>query len=108
MRGCSAHAPRHQGTCRIFRQTLARSNSTMCGIAGYLRLSPDGAPPLAANVAGEMLAAIRRRGPDGEGQWRSGDGLAWLGHRRLAIIDLETGDQPMSNEDGTVWTAFNG
>jgi asparagine synthase (glutamine-hydrolysing) len=80
----------------------------MCGIAGYLRLSPDGAPPLAANVAGEMLAAIRRRGPDGEGQWRSGDGLAWLGHRRLAIIDLETGDQPMSNEDGTVWTAFNG
>jgi asparagine synthase (glutamine-hydrolysing) len=59
-------------------------------------------------VASEMLAAIRRRGPDGEGQWRSADDLCWLGHRRLAIIDLHTGDQPMSNEDGSVWTVFNG
>ena len=60
------------------------------------------------DVAKDMLAAIRRRGPDGEGQWRSADGLCWLGHRRLAIIDLQTGDQPMCNEDGTVWTVFNG
>src|SRR5262245_15333745 len=80
----------------------------MCGIAGYLRLNPDAAPSLADSVAREMLAAIRRRGPDGEGQWRSPDGLAWLGHRRLAIIDFETGSQPMANEDGTVWTTFNG
>jgi len=48
-------------------------------------------------VAMEMLAAIRRRGPDGEGQWRSADDLCWLGHRRLAIVDLHTGDQPMCN-----------
>ena len=80
----------------------------MCGIAGYLRLRPENSAPIAADVARQMLAAIRRRGPDGEGQWRSADGLCWLGHRRLAIIDLHTGDQPMCNEDGTIWTVFNG
>ena len=80
----------------------------MCGIAGYLRLRPECAAPITADVAGGMLGAIRRRGPDGEGQWRSADGLCWLGHRRLAIVDLHTGDQPMCNEDGTVWTVFNG
>jgi asparagine synthase (glutamine-hydrolysing) len=63
----------------------------MCGIAGYLRLHPEKSRPISANVAREMLAVIRRRGPDGEGQWRSADDLCWLGHRRLAIIDLRTG-----------------
>jgi asparagine synthase (glutamine-hydrolysing) len=80
----------------------------MCGIAGYLRLRPERSAPIARDVAGHMLAAIRRRGPDGEGQWRSADDLCWLGHRRLAVIDLHTGDQPMCNEDQTVWTVFNG
>jgi len=80
----------------------------MCGIAGYLRLRPNEAAPLSTRVAGDMLEAIRRRGPDGEGQWRSPDEFCWLGHRRLAIIDLHTGDQPMCNEDGTIWTVFNG
>src|SRR5258706_1510278 len=80
----------------------------MCGIAGYLRLRPDRSEPMPPHVAREMLDAIRHRGPDGEGQWRSSDHLCWFGHRRLAIIDLDTGDQPMCNEDGTVWTVFNG
>ena len=80
----------------------------MCGIAGYLRLRPENSAPISPLVAREMLAAIRRRGPDGECQWRSADDLCWLGHRRLAIIDLHTGDQPMCNEDGTIWTVFNG
>ncbi len=80
----------------------------MCGIAGYLRLKPERAAPLAADTARKMLTAIRRRGPDGEGEWRSGEGACWLGHRRLAIIDLQRGDQPMCNEDATVWTVFNG
>src|SRR5258706_6475216 len=80
----------------------------MCGIAGYLRLRPEDSAPISPNVAREMLAAIRRRGPDGEGQWRSADDLCWLGHRRLAIVDLHTGEQPMRNEDGSVWTVFNG
>ena len=80
----------------------------MCGIAGYVRLRPENSAPISVDVAREMLATIRRRGPDGEGQWRSADGLCWFGHRRLAIIDLHTGDQPMCNEDGTIWTVFNG
>ncbi len=80
----------------------------MCGIAGYLKLRPHNAAPLSAEVAGQMLEAIRRRGPDGEGQWRSADDLCWFGHRRLAIVDLHTGDQPMCNENATVWTVFNG
>ncbi|MGH8737391.1 MAG: asparagine synthase (glutamine-hydrolyzing) [Burkholderiales bacterium] len=80
----------------------------MCGIAGYLRLRPATAEPMPARVAAEMLAVMRRRGPDGEGEWRSADDLCWLGHRRLAIIDLHTGEQPMCNEDATVWTVFNG
>ena len=80
----------------------------MCGIAGYLRLQPHRSAPISADAAAAMLAAIRRRGPDGEGQWRSPDDLCWFGHRRLAIVDLHTGDQPMANEDATVWTVFNG
>ncbi len=80
----------------------------MCGIAGCLRLRPETSGPLSVDVAAAMLAVMRRRGPDGEGQWRSADDLCWLGHRRLAIIDLHTGDQPMCNEGGTVWTVFNG
>jgi asparagine synthase (glutamine-hydrolysing) len=80
----------------------------MCGIAGYLRLRPERAEPIPPAVGAEMLAAIRRRGPDGSGQWRSLDDLCWLGHTRLAVIDLRGGDQPMCNEDATVWTVFNG
>jgi asparagine synthase (glutamine-hydrolysing) len=80
----------------------------VCGIAGYLRLRPERTTPLPASVAADMLSAMRRRGPDGAGEWRSADDLCWLGHRRLAVIDLKTGDQPMCNENGTVWTVFNG
>mgnify|MGYP001620090440 CR=1 FL=1 len=80
----------------------------MCGVAGYLRIRPETAGPMAQSTADRMLGAIWRRGPDGQGQWRSKDEICWLGHRRLAIIDLVTGDQPMSNEDGSVWTVFNG
>jgi len=55
-----------------------------------------------------MLGALEHRGPDGHGEWRAADDCCWLGHRRLAIIDLHSGDQPMRNEDGSVWTVFNG
>lgn len=53
-----------------------------------------------------MSDLIRHRGPDGTGEYFSGP--IGLGHRRLSIIDLSTGDQPMSNEDGTVWVVYNG
>ena len=75
----------------------------MCGIAGIVRW--DGAP-VAEHDIRAMCSAIVHRGPDDEGVYL-GDGVA-LGQRRLSIIDLEGGHQPLSNEDGTVWIVFNG
>src|SRR5262245_19148065 len=72
----------------------------MCGIAGYLGANPDRA------TVELMCDQLRHRGPDGAGVWL-GDGVA-LGHRRLSIIDVAGGAQPLSNEDGTVWVTFNG
>jgi asparagine synthase (glutamine-hydrolysing) len=76
----------------------------MCGIAGYHgRL--DGDRPSSA-VLRRMVAAIRHRGPDEHGYHIEGG--VGLGHARLSIIDLSSGQQPMANEDGTVWVTFNG
>ena len=76
----------------------------MCGIAGKLTWDPRGA--IDADLLGAMTDAVRHRGPDADGFY-FGEGIG-LGHRRLSIIDLATGDQPLANEDGTVWTIFNG
>jgi asparagine synthase (glutamine-hydrolysing) len=76
----------------------------MCGIAGVVGRERAFVPDPGA-MAG-MLRAIAHRGPDGEGVWT--EGPVSLGHRRLAIIDLETGQQPMCNEDGSIWIVFNG
>jgi asparagine synthase (glutamine-hydrolysing) len=75
----------------------------MCGIAGIVRR--DGAPVSEPEIR-SMCAAMVHRGPDEEGIY-VGDGVA-LGMRRLSIIDLSNGQQPISNEDGTVWIVFNG
>ncbi len=73
----------------------------MCGIAGELRLPRDRSDHVAA-----QLECLRHRGSDAEGTFeRAG---AWLGQTRLAIIDLQTGDPPIANEDGTVGVALNG
>lgn len=77
----------------------------MCGIAGAVALR-DGVPPLPAADLAAMVGALRHRGPDEFGTYR--DRRAALGHARLSIIDLATGQQPLSNEDGTLWVAFNG
>jgi asparagine synthase (glutamine-hydrolysing) len=53
-----------------------------------------------------MRDVLAHRGPDGVGEWS--DERAALGHRRLSIVDLATGGQPLSNEDGTIWVTFNG
>src|SRR5882672_3046702 len=76
----------------------------MCGIAGKLNF--DGGPPVDRALLTAMLETIRHRGPDGDGMYLSGN--VGLGHRRLAIIDLNTGQQPLCNEDRTVWITFNG
>ena len=53
-----------------------------------------------------MTAALSHRGPDDEGAHF--DGPVGLGHRRLAVIALATGRQPMSNDDGSIWIVYNG
>src|SRR5882724_5640080 len=75
----------------------------MCGIAGILSL--NGAP-VAVDDVRAMCAAIVHRGPDSEGFYL--DGPVAFGMRRLSIIDLAAGDQPIANEDGSVWVVFNG
>jgi asparagine synthase (glutamine-hydrolysing) len=73
----------------------------MCGIAGIVgKMDPDGAD------LGTMLRALAHRGPDGDGVFS--DGIATLGHRRLSIIDLEGGKQPLRNVEGTIWLVCNG
>src|SRR5688572_8737163 len=76
----------------------------MCGIAGYHGRLDGDLPPRA--VLRRMVAAIRHRGPDEHG-YHIDEGVG-LGHARLSIIDLSSGQQPMANEDGTVWVTFNG
>ncbi len=76
----------------------------MCGIAGIFGY--DGGQPPARGELERMVAALRHRGPDGNGFYTHGP--AGLGHARLSIIDLAGGAQPIHNEDESVWVVFNG
>jgi asparagine synthase (glutamine-hydrolysing) len=76
----------------------------MCGICGYLHF--DGTKQLSESVLTSMLDTLAPRGPDDKGAYLK-DGIA-LGHRRLSIIDLKTGHQPMLNDDGSVVIVYNG
>ena len=76
----------------------------MCGIAGVLYTDPD--RPVDPRVLRAMGDCLAHRGPDAEGFW-SAPGIG-LVHRRLSIIDLAGGDQPIANEDGSVRVIFNG
>ncbi len=73
----------------------------MCGITGFTSKRPPD-----ARVLHGMMDAIIHRGPDGSGEYL--DDTVALGHRRLSIIDLEGGRQPMENEDGSIVCIFNG
>jgi asparagine synthase (glutamine-hydrolysing) len=73
----------------------------MCGITGYIN---DG--KVNESDIQRMNNAVQHRGPDDEGIFIKDN--VGIGHRRLSIIDLGTGQQPMSNSDGTVWITFNG
>jgi asparagine synthase (glutamine-hydrolysing) len=77
----------------------------MCGVAGVVSLRDALAPP-SLDALGAMAGAMRHRGPDEFGLYR--DRHSGLVHARLSIIDLATGQQPLSNEDGTLWIVFNG
>jgi asparagine synthase (glutamine-hydrolysing) len=76
----------------------------MCGIVGIAGLNP--LEPVDETRLKIMRDVLRHRGPDGEGLWT--EGSVGLGFRRLAIIDVQGGAQPMPNEDGSVWVVFNG
>src|SRR5216684_356469 len=75
----------------------------MCGIAGIVSFN---AGPVLVEDVSAMCAAMVHRGPDDEG-FHVGPRVG-LGMRRLSIIDLATGHQPIANEDGTVWAILNG
>ena len=76
----------------------------MCGIVGIVSLHPD------RQVGPERIERMRdllsHRGPDGKGVWH--EGPVGLGHRRLAIVDIAGGHQPMGSGDGNLWITFNG
>ena len=76
----------------------------MCGIAGVVNLHEP--RPFEAVIIHRMLAQLRHRGPDEFGYYH--DDRALLGNARLSIIDLSGGQQPIGNEDGTLWIVFNG
>ncbi len=76
----------------------------MCGITGIALA--DLTCPVDKNLLERMTRVLAHRGPDGAGYHR-GPGIG-LGVRRLSIIDLETGDQPIANEDGSCWVVCNG
>ncbi|MEM7165937.1 MAG: asparagine synthase (glutamine-hydrolyzing) [Planctomycetota bacterium] len=73
----------------------------MCGIAGCVGST-------AVEIIEKMSAALTHRGPDDHGTYVAPNGKVTFGHRRLSIIDLAHGQQPLSNEDGTVWVSYNG
>jgi asparagine synthase (glutamine-hydrolysing) len=80
----------------------------MCGIAGFVTIAPEAGTPHAGGEAilRRMTGCLRHRGPDDSGYYN--DGTAFLGHRRLSIIDVAGGHQPISNENRALWIVYNG
>ncbi len=74
----------------------------MCGIAGIVGI------PVEPGVVEQMCVLQKHRGPDGDGIWSDDSSPAILGHRRLAIIDIAGGRQPLSDETGSVFVTYNG
>ncbi|MGL5095539.1 MAG: asparagine synthase (glutamine-hydrolyzing), partial [Planctomycetia bacterium] len=79
----------------------------MCGIVGFVEARPI-SPEAAAATLARMTDALAHRGPDGRGFYTDGPAGVALGHRRLSIIDLVGGAQPLGNEDGSIQIVFNG
>src|SRR6187549_1344348 len=81
-----------------------REGPHMCGIAGYYHF--DFSAKEDATLLRRMCGAVIHRGPDGSGQRESGN--AGIGMRRLSIIDRISGQQPIPNEDRSIWVVLNG
>ncbi len=78
----------------------------MCGICGVFHYGTD--RRVDENALARMTAAMVHRGPDDDGRYISADGRTGFGFRRLSIVDLSGGHQPMHNEDESAWIVFNG
>jgi glutamine phosphoribosylpyrophosphate amidotransferase len=76
----------------------------MCGIAAFC----SGRKPISAQRLKHTMDSLRHRGPDARGAWLSPNRRVGLGHTRLSIIDLETGDQLITNENGRIHIVANG
>src|SRR5262245_23148169 len=106
---CGCLRPRLQRPCtsplRPFskKSRHLRENSIVCGIAGIVRF--DGEPVFEQEIRA-MCEMLVHRGPDEEGVYLAA-GIG-LGMRRLSIIDLDSSQQPICNEDRSIWVVFNG
>src|SRR5262245_31571555 len=78
----------------------------MCGVCGVVQIGGQPRPVIAPDVLERMTDAMTHRGPNDRGTYQA-DGIA-LGVRRLSIVDVEGGHQPVFNENGTVVAAQNG
>ena len=76
----------------------------MCGITAFF----SSEHPLSTDVLRIVTQRLAHRGPDGQRQWLADDRLVGLGHARLSIIDLTTGDQPLTNENERLRLVVNG
>jgi len=77
----------------------------MCGIAGFVNKQTRA---FDAELLHRMAGVIEHRGPDGEGFFADKERGVGLANRRLSIIDIEGGAQPMSNDDQSIWITYNG
>src|SRR5688500_5668884 len=92
-------------TCaRAARSSAGEGANDMCGIAGIVKLDPR--ERVDAARLERMRDVLRHRGPDGQGLWMEGG--VGLAHRRLAIVDVAGGQQPMTEASGEVWITYNG
>ena len=78
----------------------------MCGICGLFKVNSN--RKVDRLTLRNMVSTLVHRGPDDEGIYINDDDSVGLGHRRLSIIDLSTGHQPMSNLSEDIWIVFNG
>ena len=76
----------------------------MCGIMAMYSTSA----PISAAILEQALPRLAHRGPDGQRAWVAADGRVGLGHTRLSIIDLATGEQPIASEDESLRIVVNG
>src|SRR5437870_8432418 len=88
----------------ILKTSSLTTTKSMCGIAGIINFDPD--QPIDLERLRRMRDVLRHRGPDGEGLWA--EGPVGLAHRRLSIVDVAGGAQPMTTADENAWITFNG